>query len=113
MNYQLVLVSFVIAIGHGGRANVREGWGATVFLQIIDPRAFAALPAFNTQMDALSAQCHDSRPAQAGGWVRTPGERGLALKAASAAQGVALYPNIMPMLQPWADKLKVLAPQPL
>lgn len=98
--------------GHG-RADVREGWGATVFLQIIDPRAFAGLPAFNTQMDAVSAQCHDSRPTQAGGWVRTPGERGLALKAASAAQGVALYPNIMPMLQPWADKLKVPAPQPL
>jgi L-lactate dehydrogenase len=42
--------------------------------------------------------------------VRTPGERGLKLKADSASQGVALYPNIMPMLLPWAEKLGVQTP---
>jgi LDH2 family malate/lactate/ureidoglycolate dehydrogenase len=98
--------------GHG-RADPPEGWGATVFLQIIDPRAFSGQSAFNTQMDEVSRQCHASRPAKADRWVRTPGERGLKLKAGSASEGVALYPNIMPMLLPWADKLKVAAPQTL
>jgi L-lactate dehydrogenase len=98
--------------GHG-RADPPEGWGATVFLQIIDPRAFAGQSAFNTQMDEVSRQCHASRPAQPDRWVRTPGERGLKLKADSAAQGVALYPNIMPMLLPWAEKLKIAAPHPM
>jgi hypothetical protein len=45
--------------------------------------------------------------------VRTPGERGLKLKAGSGREGVALYPNIMPMLLPWAEKLQVAAPSPL
>ena len=98
--------------GHG-RADAPEGWGATVFLQIIDPRAFAGLSGFNAQMDEVSRQCHASRPAQADRWVRTPGERGLKLKADSASQGVALYPNIMPMLLPWAEKFKTTAPSPL
>lgn len=98
--------------GHG-RADAPEGWGATVFLQIIDPRAFAGASAFNVQMDEVARQCHASRPAQPEGWVRTPGERGLKLKAGSTSAGVALYPNIMPMLMPWAEKLKVAAPHPV
>jgi L-lactate dehydrogenase len=64
-------------------------------------------------MDEIARQCHASRPAQADRWVRTPGERGLKLKADSASQGVALYPNIMPMLLPWAEKFKTTAPSPL
>jgi LDH2 family malate/lactate/ureidoglycolate dehydrogenase len=36
--------------GHG-RADPAEGWGATVFLQIIDPQAFAGLSAFERQLD--------------------------------------------------------------
>ena len=98
--------------GHG-RADAPEGWGATVFLQIIDPRAFSGQSAFNTQMDEVSRQCHASRPAQADRWVRTPGERGLKLKAGSASEGVALYPNIMPMLVPWAEKFKIAVPHPM
>lgn len=98
--------------GHG-RADAPEGWGATVFLQIIDPRAFAGLSAYNTQVDAVAKQCHASRPAQASTWVRTPGERGLKLKASSASQGVALYPNIMPMLAPWAQKFQIHLPSTL
>jgi L-lactate dehydrogenase len=98
--------------GHG-RADPREGWGATVFLQIIDPRAFAGTQAFNRQMDQVTAECHASKPARAGQPVRTPGERGLKMKAESALNGVALYPSIMPMLAPWATKLSVPLPQSL
>jgi hypothetical protein len=35
------------------------------------------------------------------------------MKAGSANSGVALYPNIMPLLAPWAAKLAVPVPQPL
>jgi LDH2 family malate/lactate/ureidoglycolate dehydrogenase len=98
--------------GHG-RADPREGWSATVYLQIIDPRAFAGAAAFNRQMDAVTAQCHASKPARADQPVRLPGERGLQRKAQSTQTGVALYPNIMPLLAPWAAKLAVPLPQPL
>jgi L-lactate dehydrogenase len=98
--------------GHG-RADPKEGWGATVYLQIIDPAAFNGLAAFTRQTDKVTELCHASRPSQPGQPVRTPGERGLTLAKAQKAEGVALYPSILPSLQPWADKLGVATPTPL
>jgi LDH2 family malate/lactate/ureidoglycolate dehydrogenase len=95
--------------GHG-RADAKEGWGATVFLQVIDPRAFAGLDAFTRQTDAVAQQCHASRPAREGSPVRTPGEKGLALARKQLNAGVTLYPSIMPSLEPWAKKLGVAMP---
>ena len=60
--------------GHG-RADAKEGWGATVFLQIIDPDAFAGLAAFQRQTGELVRQCHASRPAQPGKPVRAAVEK--------------------------------------
>jgi LDH2 family malate/lactate/ureidoglycolate dehydrogenase len=98
--------------GHG-RADPREGWGATVFLQIIDPGAFAGQDAFTRQTDEVARQCRASRPLLAGGAVRLPGERGLLLSEQQMRQGVALHPGIMPALKSWADKLGVPEPAPL
>ena len=98
--------------GHG-RADPREGWGATVFLQVIDPAAFAGADAFTRQTGAVTQQCRASRPANAGVAVRTPGEKGLALAAVQRGAGVQLYPSIMPMLQPWAAKLGIEMPRSL
>jgi LDH2 family malate/lactate/ureidoglycolate dehydrogenase len=95
--------------GHG-RADPPEGWGATVFVQIIDPRAFAGLDAFTRQTGAVAERCRNSRPAQSGTPVRLPGEHGLALAQRQRDTGVALYPAIMPALEPWATKLGVPLP---
>lgn len=92
-----------------GRADPKQGWGATVFLQVIDPEAFAGRDAFLRQMDEVARQCHASRPAQAGRPVRLPGEKGFALAEEQRAKGVALHPGIMDALKPWAEKLKVTA----
>jgi L-lactate dehydrogenase len=92
--------------GHG-RADPREGWGATVFLQVIDPAAYAGADAFQRQAGAVVQQCHASRPAQPGRPVRLPGERGLALAREQQLAGVELYPAILPALEPWARKLGV------
>jgi LDH2 family malate/lactate/ureidoglycolate dehydrogenase len=95
--------------GHG-RADPGEGWGATVFLQVIDPGAFAGLDAFTRQTGEIVRQCHASRPAQEGRAVRMPGEKGLALAREQREQGVALHPSILPALQPWAEKLRIAMP---
>jgi L-lactate dehydrogenase len=95
--------------GHG-RADEQEGWGATVFVQIIDPRAFGGLDAFTRQTGEVARQCHASRPARPGTAVRTPGERGVRLAEQQRREGVALYPSIMPTLEPWAEKLGVAMP---
>jgi LDH2 family malate/lactate/ureidoglycolate dehydrogenase len=93
-----------------GRADPKQGWGATVFLQILDPALFAGRAEFVRQMDEVARQCHASRPAQAGKPVRLPGEKGFALMEQQRAQGVTLHAGIMEALQPWAGKLKVAVP---
>ncbi len=93
-----------------GRADAREGWGATVYLQIIDPRAFAGLDAFTRQTAAVADLCHASRPAKPGVPVKLPGQRACELASSQSTLGVDLYPAIMPTLQPWADKLGVALP---
>jgi len=93
-----------------GRADPKQGWGATVFVQIIDPAAFGGSADFVRQMDEVARQCHASRPAQAGKPVRLPGEKGDALMKQQRADGVTLHPGIMEALGPWAEKLKVKFP---
>ncbi|NNU43347.1 Ldh family oxidoreductase [Ramlibacter montanisoli] len=93
-----------------GRADPKQGWGATVFVQIIDPAAFGGSADFVRQMDEVARQCHASRPAQAGKPVRLPGEKGDALMRQQRAEGVTLHPGIMEALKPWAEKLKVKFP---
>jgi len=96
-----------------GRADPKEGWGATVFLQVLDPAAFAGTKEFVRQMDAIVEKCHASKPAQAGRPVRMPGEKGFALRHEQEEKGVVLHPGIMEALAPWAEKLKVVAPAAL
>jgi LDH2 family malate/lactate/ureidoglycolate dehydrogenase len=95
--------------GHG-RADAKEGWGATVFLQILDPRAFAGLDAFTRQTEHVAEACRASRPAEPSRPVRTPGEKGVALADKQLRHGVTLYPSILPALAPWAAKLKIAEP---
>lgn len=95
-----------------GRADPREGWGATVFLQIIDPAAFGGSDAFLRQTGAIVQQCHASRPAHPGQPVRMPGERGLRLALEQQRSGLQLYPAILPSLESWAHKLGVEMPMP-
>ena len=93
-----------------GRADPKEGWGATVFVQLIDPEAFGGLDGATRQLDFVAAACHASTPRVAGQAVRLPGERGLALRAQQLAEGIALHPSIMPLLAPWQEKFSIAAP---
>lgn len=94
-----------------GRADPKQGWGATVFVQIVDPAAFAGSADFTRQMDEVARQCHASRPSQPGRPVRLPGEKGFALAERQRAEGVTLHPGILDAIRPWAEKLKVGMPE--
>lgn len=109
----LLVESLTGALAGHGRADPPEGWGATVFLQIIDPRAFAGLAAFTRQTDHIVARCHASRPATPGVPVRMPGEKGLRLMHEQEQHGVELHRGIMPALEPWARKFGLVAPTAL
>ena len=95
--------------GHG-RADPTEGWGGTVFVQVLDPEAFGGLTAFKRQMDHMVRAAHESKTRAGVDSVRLPGEAGMKRLREQRAHGVALYPTIMPALLPWAEKFGVGPP---
>jgi len=106
----LLVEAMTAALTGFGRADPKEGWGATVFVQVLDPNAFGGLVAFTRQMDWLVDACHGATPRPGVERVRLPGERGLKLMREQLATGVALHPAILPSLEPWAAKLGVEMP---
>ncbi|HLX28484.1 MAG TPA: Ldh family oxidoreductase [Casimicrobiaceae bacterium] len=107
--YALALLIEAITAGLAGHGRVdpAEGWGASVFVQVLDPMAFGGLDAFRRQMGWLVDACHSATPRPGGESVRLPGERALRLYRDQLANGVVLYPEIMPALAEWAVKLGV------
>jgi LDH2 family malate/lactate/ureidoglycolate dehydrogenase len=106
----LLVEALSAALGGFGRADPAEGWGASVFLQVIDPERFAGRQAFVREAAWLVDAARANPPLPGRGPVRVPGERGLALKRAQLARGIELYPSILPSLRPWAEKLGVALP---
>ena len=92
--------------GHG-RADVPEGWGATVYLQLYDPAAFGGAMPFNWQTDYLVEACHKSVPRSLDNPVRLPGERGLQRKAQQLRQGVVLDDSIWASIKTAAAQYNV------
>jgi len=113
--YALALIVEMLTGGLAGfgRADPKEGWGATVCVQVWDPQAFGGTAAFERQADWLAASCCENPPRPGFDRVRLPGQRGLALKRAQLERGVQLQEDIMPSLVPWASKLGVPLPGPV
>lgn len=95
--------------GHG-RADPKEGWSATIYLQILDPEAFGGRADFIRQTSWLAAACHATPPRPGFARVRLPGENGLRRREQQLATGVALHPAIMPALKTAAEKFGVTLP---
>ena len=98
--------------GHG-RADGPKEWGASVFLQLIDPGAFAGHDAFVRETTRLAELCHTTPVSVGKPPVRLPGERALARRKAQLEVGVSLRGGILDSLRPWAERLGVELPAPL
>jgi LDH2 family malate/lactate/ureidoglycolate dehydrogenase len=109
----LLVEALTQGLGGFGRAERPTRWGASVFVQVIDPSAFGGADAFRRETGWLADACRETPPVPGADAVRLPGQRGLALKRWSLAEGVALYPGIMAALEPHAAKLGVTPPRPL
>lgn len=109
----MVVEALTSALGGVGRAEGANRWGASVFLQIIDPAAFGGADAFLKETDWFVSACH-ANPVKAGDpSVRLPGEAGLKRRQEQLDHGVDLYPGIMDSLRRWATKYEVGMPKPI
>ena len=98
--------------GHG-RADGPGGWGASVFVQVLDPAAFGGLAAFTREIDHFVASCLANPPADAARPVRMPGQASLAGKREALTHGLALPHGVADALRPWAERLGVEQPTAL
>jgi len=106
----LLVEALTAGLGGFGRADPAEGWGAAVFLQVIDPAAFGGTDAFMRQTGWLADTARAVPPQLGAPPVRLPGARGLELRRRGLAGGMDLHPSILPALAPWADRLGVAPP---
>ncbi|TCL72870.1 Ldh family oxidoreductase [Rhizobium sp. BK251] len=102
--------AFTQGLAGYGRADSPKGTSAAVTVQVFDPDAFGGREAFLKQTGWLAAACHDNPPRPGVARVRLPGENGLAKKRKAQAEGVPLFPAIMPSLRPHAERLGVTPP---
>jgi LDH2 family malate/lactate/ureidoglycolate dehydrogenase len=105
----LLIEALTSALAGSGRSQPHR-WGASVFLQIINPDAFGGLGNFTREMQWLADAAHANKTRPGEPPVRLPGERGLKQRAEYLANGVVLYPTIMPALAEWAEKFGVPLP---
>jgi L-lactate dehydrogenase len=109
----LLVEALTAGMGGYGRADEPKRWGASVFLQVMDPAAFGGSDEFVRETEWLAEACRTNPTKPGEPPVRLPGSRALQLRAEQLEKGVVLYPSIMPTLKPWAEKLGIHVPAPI
>jgi LDH2 family malate/lactate/ureidoglycolate dehydrogenase len=92
--------------GHG-RADGPTRWGASVFIQLIDPAALAGRDAFAAQTEYFASHCRANAPADPAFPVRMPGEQAQRRLEDAERRGVLLSAAAIASLKSCAARLKV------
>ncbi|MFM2402994.1 MAG: hypothetical protein RL223_874, partial [Pseudomonadota bacterium] len=95
--------------GHG-RADAPSRWGGNVWLQVMDPEAFAGAKAFATQTGHLAAACRANAPVDPARPVRLPGDAAEQHRQQALADGLQCSPQAWAALGDWAQRLGVALP---
>jgi L-lactate dehydrogenase len=106
----LLVEALTNALGGHGRADDESRWGASVFLQVLDPERFGGRASFLREMSFLGRLCQETLVPPGKPPVRLPGQAALSRRKEQLANGVALHPTILPALVPWATALRVQLP---
>ena len=93
-----------------GRADGEKEWGASVFVQVFDPEAFAGLAGFVRQTGFLAEACRGNPPINAEVPVRLPGAKAVAGLRKAQSEGLQPHSGILETLAPWAHKYQVALP---
>ena len=99
--------------GGFGRLYSEKRWGANVFLQLIDPDAFAGRDAFLRQMDFLTGRCHTNAPIDPANPVRMPGEMAQRRMREAERLGLDVAPKVREALLTAAKRYGIAFPVPL
>jgi LDH2 family malate/lactate/ureidoglycolate dehydrogenase len=98
--------------GHG-RTKGTVGMRAALFVQVIDPNAFAGLDAFKRETGHTADLCRAAAPRPGMPPVRVPGQKGLATRRQALEQGVPLAGRITAPLAELGAQYGLTLPQPI
>jgi len=110
--FAIMVEALTNALAGHGRADKPNRWGASVFLQIINPKFFGGATAFTRETQFFAEFTRGSKKRPGVKKVRLPGDDALALQRQQSTHGITLHPAILPALEPWAEKLDVNLPTP-
>ena len=96
-----------------GRSSRPTGWGASLFVQVMDPALYGGFDNFTRETGFIASACRTNPPAPGFTSVRLPGDQALQRKAKALRDGIELYPGILANLTGWAERFKVAMPKPL
>src|SRR5512134_3810134 len=111
--FGLLVEALALALPGYGRAQQPDAFGQGVFVQAVDPAAFAGRDRFLRETDHLAAACRASRPRPGVERVRVPGERALASMSEQLRDGVRISDAAVARLEPWMKKTGVGLPSPV
>jgi LDH2 family malate/lactate/ureidoglycolate dehydrogenase len=114
--YALTLMTEVLTqalAGHGRSDAVGEGEANSVFIEVVDPRAFGDWADYLAEIDHLLEACRRALPDDPAVPVRVPGERAWLRRKRALEEGLEPYPGVMDAMAVWAERLAIPAPQPL
>jgi L-lactate dehydrogenase len=106
----LIVEALTSGLAGHGRADDPKRWGASVFLQLIDPARFAGRDAFLREAARLAELCRATPVAAGRPAVRLPGAEALRRRERQLRDGVELHGGTLPALRPWAERLGVATP---
>ena len=109
----LMIEALTSALGGHGRKDEPDHWGASIFLQLIDPEAFGGRDSFVRETQWVAEACRKTPTKPGVPPVRLPGERALRTRAEQVKTGISLPPAILPELKKWSESLGVPLPTPL
>jgi L-lactate dehydrogenase len=106
----LIVEALANALSGHGRSVPAKGWGTSIFLQIIDPTRFGGAKRFVAEMDWMANAVASNPPVNPDSPARLPGQRALDLRHRQLANGVVLYPSVLPALMLHGERLGVPLP---
>ncbi len=109
----LLVEALTSGLAGWGRSKDPKGWGANVFILVINPKYLGGKKALEREMGWLLTQCRNNPPRKGFDRVRVPGDRALELRKSMLKEGVVLDEGILPALEPWARKWNIPLPKPL
>lgn len=103
----LTVEALTQGLAEHGRRDAPTRWGASVYLHLLEPAAFAGRDAFVDQMGFLAERCRANPPIHPDRPVRLPGERADRDSARARAEGVPVSSRTAAALRAHAARLGV------